>query len=450
MSVIATTRFDPDSHQAVLVAAQLARLLGVTLRLVHVMEQDTAFPLTIDAQADALGTTRRARTHKLLEHYAKPHIADGLRVTTTVLQGDVVRALVDEVAKEAPELLVVGGSATHRETSQRGFAEAIAQSVACPVLFMRPTMLALNQALETGRRLKLYAAVDRTRASDSVLRTAGMLRTRLPCDLVVAYTYWPQLERERLGVAVEDVSPGTERRVAQILEDEIRKRFLDAGGSGELSVSAVPHTSSAWEEIVASAQDAKADIVLVGSHRRDALARLIHGSVSHDVLLASDIPVLCVGVQRPAAEKQRPIHSVLAATDFTDSGNAAVAHALRVLDGEGELTVMYVAAQPMDGLQRPWPRTSLLDYESSQLHVRLRGLIPEAIDSDALTVTCVVQDEGPAAEKIMQTAERIGADLIVVGAGKKHVVDRVLIGSVATELVSRSTRPVTIVKMRPS
>ncbi len=52
---------------------------------------------------------------------------------------------------------------------------------------------------------------------------------------------------------------------------------------------------------------------------------------------------------------------------------------------------------------------------------------------------------GPAAESVMEFAEQVGADLIVVGERRRgHLLDR-LLGSLALDLVQRSGRQVLVV-----
>ena len=48
------------------------------------------------------------------------------------------------------------------------------------------------------------------------------------------------------------------------------------------------------EEVVAVAQEWRADLILVGTHRRGGLARLVLGSVAEGVLRRSPRPVLVV------------------------------------------------------------------------------------------------------------------------------------------------------------
>jgi nucleotide-binding universal stress UspA family protein len=56
---------------------------------------------------------------------------------------------------------------------------------------------------------------------------------------------------------------------------------------------------------------------------------------------------------------------------------------------------------------------------------------------------------GPAAETIVKRAKRIGADLIVMGTHGRTGLLRVLMGSVAEEVVRNATCPVTTLRLKP-
>lgn len=400
MTVIAADNYTPESQYAARVGGELATLLGTSLEVVHAPE------------------------------------------------GEVVSALAAKVRLDAPELVVVGGCSEVGKASNHGHAEELAQRLACPVLVVRPDAARLLDTLEQRRPLRLLVALDRTRASDAMLRFVVALRRHRPCDMTVTYSYWPPAERERLGIPLRGEPFEGDERVTQAIEKEIRDRFAHVGGRGAIDVHVAPHIGATSVGIISDAHAAKADVVVVGSHRRDVFGRFVHGSVSRDVLRLSDVPVLCVGAESGEVEREPPLRSVLAATDFTPSGNAAVAHALRVLGEYGHLTVLYVAAQPLDGTSRPWPRDPMSHLAREELVTRLRGIVPEELPQ-GVRVTYLVEEEGPAALKIMQAAERLNVDLITLGSGDKHALDRVLIGSVAHDVVNRSERPVTVVKMRP-
>jgi nucleotide-binding universal stress UspA family protein len=49
-----------------------------------------------------------------------------------------------------------------------------------------------------------------------------------------------------------------------------------------------------WEAIVEAAKKHRCDAIVMGSHGRNALSRLVHGSQAIDVLAHTDLPTLVV------------------------------------------------------------------------------------------------------------------------------------------------------------
>src|SRR5687767_13898973 len=97
----------------------------------------------------------------------------------------------------------------------------------------------------------------------------------------------------------------------------------------------------------------------------------------------------------------------------------------------------------------PWPasaaiRTPALDRTVSDLRARLDD-IAAGLTTGTRTICTIVRHGRPASEIVME-ADRFGADLIVVGARGHGTVERLLIGSVSSEVVDHADCPVLVVR----
>jgi len=98
----------------------------------------------------------------------------------------------------------------------------------------------------------------------------------------------------------------------------------------------------------------------------------------------------------------------------------------------------------------PWPALALiqtpaaLDHASQEFRARLDD-IAEGLAADGRTVNTRVRHGRPASEIVME-ADRFGADLIVVGARGHSAVERLLVGSVSSEVVDQANCPVLVVR----
>jgi nucleotide-binding universal stress UspA family protein len=135
-----------------------------------------------------------------------------------------------------------------------------------------------------------------------------------------------------------------------------------------------------------------------------------------------------------------PIKNILCATDFSDSSDFAfrVACAL-ARDYEARLTVLHVVLPPLGAYGEGWYLPE--DYGASQ-HDKLLQLQPH----DPRVVTEHRLIEGEAVPTILRLAADMGADLIVMGTHGRKGFGRLLMGSVAEQVVRRAPCPVLTVK----
>jgi nucleotide-binding universal stress UspA family protein len=129
-----------------------------------------------------------------------------------------------------------------------------------------------------------------------------------------------------------------------------------------------------------------------------------------------------------------PPETVVAATDFSPLGNRAVALGSAALQDGGTLHLVFVAPE----LPSPAEQTSLLE--------RLRALVPAG---EGVRVEAEVRVRGSPAGSdeaacILQTAERIGADLLC-RAGKSALLNA-LLGSVAGRVMAGAHVPVLVAR----
>ncbi|GEJ58123.1 universal stress protein [Anaeromyxobacter diazotrophicus] len=87
---------------------------------------------------------------------------------------------------------------------------------------------------------------------------------------------------------VEEAQRALERLVARADRDGVHPRALVKLGAP-------------WQEIVAAAEEERADLIVMGTHGRRGLAHALLGSVAEKVVQTSPVPVLTVRQADPAA-----------------------------------------------------------------------------------------------------------------------------------------------------
>jgi nucleotide-binding universal stress UspA family protein len=144
---------------------------------------------------------------------------------------------------------------------------------------------------------------------------------------------------------------------------------------------------------------------------------------------------------------------ILIATDGSELGSHAVTHGLALAKvHNAPVSVVTVTdiwnafemAHDFDrGKKDPIGSYEKLAAEAAQ---RVLDKAGEAAKSQGVNCTLIhVKDKHPA-EGIVETASEIGADLIVMASHGRRGVNRLLLGSQANEVVTRSKVPVLIVR----
>jgi nucleotide-binding universal stress UspA family protein len=201
----------------------------------------------------------------------------------------------------------------------------------------------------------------------------------------------------------------------------------------------------AAQEIDRIAREMSCDLIVIGTHGRGAVARVLLGSVAVDVLRQAPCPVLAIkgpgAHERPgeavagsgpgaAAPSLFPV--ILFPTDFSERSRHEFGIACALARGGSRLVVLHVVEVV---------HVASEGYEDA-LNERLRALQP---DTPSIQVEYRLR-EGESAEEILREAAASSCDLIVLGTHGRTGLDRLVTGSVAETVLRRARCPVLVVK----
>jgi nucleotide-binding universal stress UspA family protein len=290
----------------------------------------------------------------------------------------------------------------------------------------------------------VLCAVDLSDASEEALRQADRQARLFDGDLVVLHvlaTTFPgtPMSPEGLQRIIEERD-----RLVREVGDRIIARTAAVTGRDPAGVAVLVEDGDPASAIVSKAEALGANLVVVSALGESGLPRLLLGSVAQSVVRHAHTSVL-VARAGPAAG------CVLAATDFSQTGKAAVdaaaeqarrrgaplvlLHSLELL--RPEMVVSEPAAVPMR-LAEPPP--------AHELRRSVRRRLEEILVRAAVNGEVVVEDE-PAADAIAGAADRLGAELVIVGTHGRTGLRRLLLGSVAEAVVRRA--PCSVLVVRP-
>jgi len=156
-------------------------------------------------------------------------------------------------------------------------------------------------------------------------------------------------------------------------------------------------------------QKLEIDLVVLGTHGRGGVKKVLLGSVAGEIVDSAPGPVLTVGPY--ASSKAMPelkLARILYATDLLPGSAKALAYALWLAEHEhAHLTLLHILKMPAD---------VPLEYPEAERDIamkRLRQLLPS--EADLSEEREFIVEVGAPAEHILKVAKGQGADLIVMG-----------------------------------
>jgi nucleotide-binding universal stress UspA family protein len=208
------------------------------------------------------------------------------------------------------------------------------------------------------------------------------------------------------------------------------------------------------EAVTELVRELEINLLVVGTHGRTGLGKLVMGSVAEEIFRQAGCPVLSVGPRVPSAAKvlearrdrelqppQIKFHRILYATDFKpDAAHGSSYAASLAREFQTELTLLHVIEDYGDHLEEhPGPIDVALR--------KLEGLV--AKEEGLRYRPGFVAEYGVPAEVILQTAADYEADLIVLGVrpatGHLGAVTH-LVSSTAYKVVVGANCPVLTVR----
>jgi len=148
------------------------------------------------------------------------------------------------------------------------------------------------------------------------------------------------------------------------------------------------------------------DLVIIGTHGRAGVAKMLLGSVAESIFRRVACPVLTIG---PHSDPGRAhIREILFATSLASEDPAAAAYAVSLAqEFQARLTMLHVVPEPEPGGLVSWS-----DVQASSMQL-LRKLVPDEAEAwckPEYFVQC-----GDPAERILDLANLREVDLIVLG-----------------------------------
>jgi nucleotide-binding universal stress UspA family protein len=199
------------------------------------------------------------------------------------------------------------------------------------------------------------------------------------------------------------------------------------------------------------AAEVHADLLVVGSRGRSAIERFWEGSVARQALHAASKSVACVPAPATALATVVPrLKTVLAATDFSELGNAAIPLAYGAANPGATVHLLHVVQADRPRIDahdifHPLPGERTLEAIQAA-ETRLAALTPSGASAKGITTRVHAVEANEAWVAISQAAERLSVDVICLGTHGRSGIAKAALGSVAARVLETSRRPLLLAR----
>lgn len=266
-------------------------------------------------------------------------------------------------------------------------------------------------------RNALSFATDMAHRFQSTIVVANVLEevpfTSVPMDYLP-----PEIEGER-AVA--------EKRMVELLKSEA---FRD------LKTEVAIQAGFIWPVLAKMVEDRKIDLMVLGTHGRGPIKRLLLGSVADEICRHAPCPVITIGPH--VASTGGKIEKILFATDFSDGSLHALYYALAFAEEhDARLILLHVVQAP----NLPVDVSEQMITESER---KLRSLISPETEPAKRPIFVTLL--GSPADQILSLARREEVNLIAMGMHKPGAFAAHWPFEIAGQVIARAQCPVLSVR----
>jgi nucleotide-binding universal stress UspA family protein len=281
----------------------------------------------------------------------------------------------------------------------------------------------------TGHRFELKTiviATDLTHSGSCALQYAKKLAQVHRSKLVVVYAIDPAGYAFPEGLPTSAATDQSARDILKQIEEEISHQGIPT--------HSVVETGVIYERILQSALDHHADLLVLGTRAMAKVGRAALGTVARRLLVTAPCPIMTVPPSAAANfEFSGHWENVLVATDFSEASLTGLDRAQSIVGGQ--LVVVHV--------------TEDSTAESRQHHLeRLRFHAPFN-ESHTVPVEHVVT-AGEAGAVIAEQADRVRADLVVLGSPIHELQEEDFATSTVLQVISNVGCPVLCIPATPN
>jgi len=290
--ILCPVDFSEESRRGLEHAVAIARRWGARLEVLHVYQAASPFDVVAPDDETAVTDPQLDMLRTALDNFVQP-MAGNVAVTLRLLHGTAARRpIVREAAAIDADLLVIGsrGRSGVERFLLGSTSESIVKTATCPVL-VAPSGAG---PAHDGRFRRILCGIDFSAPSLRAYRYAVQLaaaddQNDAELTLLHAIEMPPELRDRQIAAAfdVAAVRTATEVAARQRLE-----RLSPGHDAPSVRIVARVAEGRADRQIVETARQLHADVIVLGTHGRNVVDRWLFGSNTQAVVGDAPCPVL--------------------------------------------------------------------------------------------------------------------------------------------------------------
>jgi nucleotide-binding universal stress UspA family protein len=275
----------PGSERARALVRKLRLPIGSTIRVVRALGAEPTAASLPDAMRDEVVTAVVASLQSDVTAFAEPLRQAQIALESDALRGRAASVIVEEAERWGADLVVVGshGRGAVASAILGSVAAEVVDHAPCPVLIARTTdVTSIVLADDGSAHAGTAAGVVASGIFTAPVRVVGVVSVARPLSSGIAPSVRAAAkEAYREALAADRVEH----------EQLVGRRADQLRGAG-LEVTTDVRGGDPGEEILAAAQERRADLIAMGTRGRTGLQRLVLGSVARKVLSRASASVL--------------------------------------------------------------------------------------------------------------------------------------------------------------
>jgi len=281
--------------------------------------------------------------------------------------------------------------------------------------------MSVDQVCPIAKMEKLLLASDRSEFSEGAIREAINLAKICGSKLyIISVAEEPDIRE--FAESYPLVAAEKLEEVTRVHLESLKERAEKEGAVCEIIERRGPKT---YEYIIDEAAKNNVEMIIMGSHGRTGVTRLMMGSVTAKVIGYAPCKVLVV--PRFAGIS---FEKILISTDGSIFSELATHEAISIAKRIGS-SLIALSVYKRD--------------ENSQAAEASVGMVKDAAEKEDIKVEALTL-KGEPYEVIVNTAEKKNAGLIIVGSHGRSGIERLLMGSVAARVIGHAGCPILVVR----